>query len=333
VEIRWEILQIHPARPFAISRATTAEKTVILVYIGRGVGEAAVYQSHGDTFEGVLAFLREAQGVLGEDPFDLEGIEARLHRLAAGYTSAKNAVLMALYDHIAQELGVPLYRLLGLSGKPMPTSYTIGLGTPEEMVQDLRAHPDFPVYKIKVGMPNDLEILQELRRHTDKPFRVDANGAWQPKEALRKIHAMADLGVELVEQPVSPEDWEGLAYVTARSPIPVFADESVHTTRDLPHLVGRVDGINIKLAKSGGLREALRMVAVARAFHLRIMLGCMVETSVAITAAAHLASLVDAVDLDGAYLLADDPFEGAWISHGTLHLPQRPGLGIRRRSP
>ncbi len=328
MRLQVETLTVHPARPFAISRATTAEKTVVLVRIGRGVGEAAAYSSHGDTLEGVLAFLKQAEGVLGDDPFDLEGLEQRLHRLAAGHTSAKNAILMALYDHIGQELGVPLYRLLGLSGEAVPTSYTIGLGTPEEMVRDLEAHPEFSVYKIKVGVPGDLELLRELRRHTDKPFRVDANGGWRPKEAVQKIREMADLGVVLVEQPVPPDDLEGLAYVTRHSPIPVIADESVHTSADLPALVGRVDGINIKLAKSGGLREALRMIHIARAFHLRVMLGCMVETSVGITAAAHLASLVDDVDLDGAYLLADDPFEGAWIQDGRIHLPQRPGLGV-----
>ncbi len=331
LKVQVETLTIHPARPFAIARATTREKTVVIVQVGRGLGEAAAYRSHGDTLEGVLAFLQEAEAVLGDDPFALEEIERRLHRLAAGHTSAKNALLMALYDHVGQELGVPVYRLLGLSGTPVPTSYTIGLGTPEEMVRDLKAHPGFPAYKIKVGQPGDLEILQELRRHTEKPFRVDANGAWYPKEAVQKIQRMADLGVELVEQPVPPDDLEGLAYVTTRSPLPVFADESVHTAADLPRLVGRVDGINIKLAKSGGIREALRMVAIARAFHLKVMLGCMVETSLGITAAAHIASLADFVDLDGAYLLADDPFEGAWIQEGHLRVPDTPGLGVRRR--
>ncbi len=332
MQVRIETRTVHPTRPFAISRATTAEKTVIFVRIGRGIGEAAVYSSLGDTLDGVLAFLRQAEEALGDDPFDLEGIEQRLHRLASGYSSAKNALLMALYDHVAQELGVPLYRLLGLSGKPVPTSYTIGLGTPEEMVQDLKAHPEFSVYKIKVGVPGDLELLQELRRHTDRPFRVDANGGWQPKEAVRKIRQMADLGVTLVEQPVPADDLEGLAYVRQHSPLPVIADESVRTSADLPALVGRVDGINIKLVKSGGIREALRMIHIARAFHLRIMLGCMVETSVGITAAAHLASLVDDVDLDGAYLLADDPYEGAWIQEGQIHLPPRPGLGVQPRA-
>ena len=331
MEIQAEIRTIHLKRPFGISRGVTTAKDVILVRIGSGVGEAAPYRFYGDTFEGLLEFLREAEKAIGDDPYRLEEIERSLENIAARNYPAKNAIITALYDHIGKELGLPLYRLLGLSGAPVRTSYTIGLGTIEEMVQDLEAHPDFEVYKIKLGTPQDLEILQALRARTDKPFRVDANAAWTPKEAVRKIEAFADLGVELVEQPVAPDDLEGMAYVTTWSPIPVIADESVLTSRDIPRLVGKVDGINIKLAKCGGIREALRMIHTARAFRLQVMIGCMVETSVGITAAAHIAALADYVDLDGAYLLADDPFQGAEIRGGWIAPPNAPGLGVSLR--
>lgn len=331
MRIETEIRTVHLRRPFGISRGITVAKEVILVRIGEGIGEAAPYRFYGDTLDGLLEFLRRAEEVIGEDPYRLEEIEARLEKLGARNYPAKNAILTALYDHIGKELGLPLYRLLGLSGAAVQTTYTIGLGPVEEMLQDLEAHPEFQVYKIKLGVPEDLEIIRALRERTDKPFRVDANAAWSPKEAVQKARVLAELGVEFIEQPVPPDDLEGLAYVTAHSPIPVIADESVLAARDIPRLVGKVDGINIKLAKCGGIREALRMIHTARAFHMKVMIGSMVETSVGITAAAHIASLADYVDLDGAYLLADDPFVGAEIREGMIGPPNTPGLGVTPR--
>jgi L-alanine-DL-glutamate epimerase-like enolase superfamily enzyme len=238
-----------------------------------------------------------------------------------------------LYDLAGQRLGVPVYRLLGLNPARTPlTSFTIGIDTPEEMARGAReAGRQYPILKIKVGTPRDLENVRAIRDATDATLRVDANAGWTPKAAVQHIAALADYGVELVEQPVAAGDLEGLRFVRERSPLPIFADESCVTVDDVPRLAGVVDGINIKLAKCGGLRNALRMIATARAHHLRVMLGCMVSSSLAITAAAHLSPLVDYADLDGGLLLAADPFAGVRVEAGKLILPDAPGLGVSRR--
>jgi L-alanine-DL-glutamate epimerase-like enolase superfamily enzyme len=191
---------------------------------------------------------------------------------------------------------------------------------------------EYPVLKIKLGTDRDADIVRAVRRAApDKTLRADANAAWTPKHALRMIDVLAEHGVEFVEQPVPAHDLEGLRYVRERSTLPVIADESCVTAADIPRLIGAVDGINIKLSKCGGLREALRMIAAARAHGLLVMAGCMVETSLGVTAAAHFAPLLDFADLDGAALLRDDPYSGATIHGGVIRLPDGPGLGVTPR--
>jgi L-alanine-DL-glutamate epimerase-like enolase superfamily enzyme len=211
------------------------------------------------------------------------------------------------------------------------STFTIGLDTPERIKAKVREADAYPILKVKLGTDRDLEILRAIRDATDKEIRVDANCGWTVKRALQMLPALDEFGVTVLEQPLVPHDIEGLAAVTAHADIPVIADESCLTTVDIPRLVGKVDGINIKLAKCGGLREALRMIAVARAHGMMVMVGCMIESSLGITAAAHLTPLVDIVDLDGAALLADDPFIGATIDAGQVTLPTGAGLGVRRR--
>jgi L-alanine-DL-glutamate epimerase-like enolase superfamily enzyme len=190
---------------------------------------------------------------------------------------------------------------------------------------------DYPVLKIKLGGPQDLEMLQAIRGATARELRVDANCGWTASQAVAMLPVLAEFGVTLLEQPVAPMDHEGFSQVRRHARIPVIADESCVTSRDIPALVGRVDGINIKLAKCGSLREALRMIAIARAHSMMVMIGCMIESSLGITAAAHLTPLVDVVDLDGAALLSQDPFIGATIDGGQVRLPVGPGLGVTRR--
>jgi len=238
----------------------------------------------------------------------------------------------ALHDLVGKRLGVPVYRLWGLDPARAPRStFTIGLDAPDRLRLKVREAEPYPILKIKVGTDRDLEVLQTIRDVTDKEIRVDANGGWTLKQAIAMLPVLEEFGVTALEQPLPPTELRGLAEITRRAEIPVIADESCLVARDIPPLVGCVDGINIKLAKCGSLREALRMIAVARAHGMMVMVGCMIESSICITAAAHFTPLVDLVDLDGAALLAEDPFVGATIDGGQVRLPAGPGLGLRRR--
>jgi L-alanine-DL-glutamate epimerase-like enolase superfamily enzyme len=270
--------------------------------------------------------------MLPDDPFNLEDAERRWENKLRGNAAARAALSSALHDLVGKRLGTPLYRLWGLDPCSAPKStFTIGLDSPERIKAKVVEAEQYPILKVKLGTDRDVEILRAIRDATDKEIRVDANCGWTVKRTIRMLPILDEFGVTVLEQPLPPHDHEGLAAVTAQSDIPVIADESCLTAVDIPPLVGKVDGINIKLAKCGGLREALRMIAVARAHGLTVMVGCMIESSLGITAAAHVTPLVDIVDLDGAALLADDPFVGARIDGGQVTLPSGPGLGVRRR--
>ncbi len=268
---------------------------------------------------------------LGDDPFALEAIERRLHHVLQGHHAAHAAVEMALHDWIGKKLGLPVWKLLGLDRSTIPPScVTLGMAAPEEMERKLETVLDFPRIKVKLGAPGDVENLKRIRARFSGMLQVDANTAWSPADAVRVLRQIEPLGIELVEQPVAREDLDGLRWVRDRSPIPVFADECCHTLRDLGNLKGRCDGVNLKIMKAGGIREMLRMIHAARALGLKIMLGSMVETSLALSAAAQLGPLVDYLDLDGHWLLRDDPFRGAPGERGAITLSDRPGLGVER---
>src|SRR5712692_235056 len=247
--------------------------------------------------------------------------------------AARAALSAALHDLVGKQLGQPVWRLWGLDPARAPrSSFTIGLDTPEKMRQKVFEASSYPILKIKLGTDRDEVILKTVRDATDKPLRVDANAGWTRERALQMLPLLKEQGVEFVEQPLPPDDLEGLAALRRRGILPVVVDESCIVASDIPRLSGVVDGINIKLAKCGSLREALRMIATARAHGMLVMVGCMIETSLGITAAAHFTPLVDAADLDGAALSANDPFVGATIEGGQIRLPTGPGLGVRRRS-
>jgi L-alanine-DL-glutamate epimerase-like enolase superfamily enzyme len=237
----------------------------------------------------------------------------------------------------ASRIGVSLVAgvlaLLGLAGLPLPpTSFTIAITAPDELVARVQAAAAYPILKVKLGTDRDLAIVRTIRETAPRAIiRVDANAAWTPKHALRMIELCLDYGVEFVEQPLPPHDIEGLRFVRDRSPLPIVADESCVVATDVAKLVGVVDGINIKLSKCGGLREALKMIATARAHGMLVMCGCMIETTLGIAAAAHFAPLLDCADLDGAALLKDDPFTGVSIAGGRVALGDAPGLGVSRR--
>ena len=337
LRLSFDVVTLHTRHPFIIARGGRSEYQVVWVRVTdsdgtEGWGEAYPSSYYGESLEGVQAALKRVAAKLPDDPFDLEGAEAALARLIPESAATRAALSEAYHDLVGKRLGVPLWKLWGLNAKDAPrSSFTIGIDEPEKMRQKIAEAASYPVLKIKLGTDRDEAILKTIRDATDKPIRVDANAGWDQAKALRMLPILKDYGVELLEQPLPPEDLDGLAVVSAASDIPVVVDESCLVATDIPKLVGKADGINIKLAKCGSLREALRMIATARAHGMKVMVGCMIETSIAISAAAHFTPLVDFADLDGAALTVDDPFAGASIDGGQIKLPDGPGLGVRRK--
>jgi L-alanine-DL-glutamate epimerase-like enolase superfamily enzyme len=332
-----EFLELRTRHPFIIARGGQSDYRTIWVRLRdgdghEGWGEAAPSRFYGETAETVLAALNVYVAGMPSDPFDIEETERRWATMLRVNASARAALSAALHDLVGKRLGVPVYRLWGLDPAKAPKStFTIGLDTPERIRLKVGEAAQYPILKVKLGTERDVEILRTIRGATDKELRVDANCGWTVKQAIAMLPVLQEFGVTVLEQPLPPDQISGLAAITRRATIPVIADESCRTVEDIPPLVGAVDGINIKLAKCGSLREALRMIAVARAHGLLVMVGCMIESSLGITAAAHFTPLVDIVDLDGAALLATDPFIGAGIEGGQVTLPDGPGLGVRAR--
>lgn len=332
-----EVLSLRTKHPFVIARGGQSDHRTVWVRLtdsegNEGWGEAAPSKYYGETADSVVAALQLYGSILPDDPFHLEEAERRWENKLRGNAAARAALSSALHDLVGKRLNVPVFRMWGLDPCMAPKStFTIGLDAPDRIRAKVKEADQYPILKVKLGTDHDVDILRAIREATDKEIRVDANCGWTVKRTLRMLPVLEEFGVTVLEQPLVPHDLDGLAAVTAQADIPVIADESCLTSVDIPPLVGKVDGINIKLAKCGGLREALRMIAVARAHGLMVMVGCMIESSLGITAAAHFTPLVDIVDLDGAALLADDPFVGATIDGGQVTLPAGAGLGVRRR--
>jgi len=324
---------------WTISRNSSEFKDNVFVRIERagvaGWGEAAPNVRYGQSAEQTEAALEKARPLVeAGDWLQYVSLHERWERAVPEPSCAHAALDIAILDWVGRKLDVPLYRLFGLdAGRAPVTTFSIGIDTPEVIRRKVEEAKDFPVLKIKVGTAGDAEILAAVRDATDRPLRVDANEGWRDKEqALEKILWLQKMGVELIEQPLPAAMIEETAWLRERVEIPIIADEAVKRAGDIPQLAGAYDGINIKLMKSGGLQEALRMIHVARAVGLKVMLGCMIESSVAISAAAHLSPLVDYADLDGNLLIANDPFAGVTVEQGKLILSDRPGLGISERS-
>jgi L-Ala-D/L-Glu epimerase len=334
MNVRQTPLDLRLRHTFRIARGATDVRQNVLVEIeedGRvGRGEAAPIKRYGEDQASAGRAVEEMASRLASSRA-FAGAAARA--AVAGQRSAEAAVDLALHDLAGQRMQAPLYELFGLDPRQgPPTSFTIGLDTPEVVAQKVREASDYEVLKVKMGSDDDREVLTAVRDTTDRLLRVDANEGWTLESARERLPWLQSLGVEFVEQPLPADRLEETRALRRESPLPFYADESVHRAEDIPRLVGAFDGINIKLMKCGGLGEALRMIAVARAHGLKVMLGCMIESSIAITAAAHLLPLVDAADLDGSVLLAHDPFEGAVIAGGRFTLPDRPGLGVKPRA-
>jgi L-alanine-DL-glutamate epimerase-like enolase superfamily enzyme len=340
MKLQHDISVVHTTHPFVIARGGATEHRLIRVRVvdrdgAEGWGEAAPNRFYGETADTALAALaRLAPVVEACDAWMLEDVETEMNRALRFNGSVKSAISAALHDLAGKRLGVPLYKLWGLDPAKSPlSSFTIAIAATDAELRDrVKQAARYPVLKIKLGTDHDETIIRAVRDAApDKVLRVDANAAWSPKHALRMIDVLAECGVEYVEQPVAAHDVDGLRFVRERSKLPVIADESCVVSTDIPRLVGAVDGINLKLSKCGGLREALRIIATARSHGMLVMAGCMIETSLGITAAAHLAPLLDYADFDGAALLADDPYVGATIDGGRIAIPDAPGLGVRPR--
>ena len=329
---------LHLKHPFGVSGFTRKTTPVVLVRIEYqglvGYGEASLPPYLGESQESVHGFIKKIDLSAFQSPEELPEILAYIDGIAPYNHAAKASVDIALHDLLGKIKGKPLYKLWQLSPKETPyTSFTIGIDKPEMLRQKTREAAEYKILKVKLGSSHDQQIIQSIRQVTDKPLRVDANQGWKDKyEALDMIHWLREQQVTLIEQPMPKEQIEDMAWLTQHSPLPTIADEAVQRLNDIEHIKGVYSGINIKLMKSTGLAEARKMIVKARKQDLKIMLGCMTETSCAISAAAQLMSLVDWVDLDGNLLIKNDPFEGVRMQDGKQLLNPLPGIGVRKKT-
>jgi L-Ala-D/L-Glu epimerase len=326
------------AEPFVISRSSDLTAEVVQMAITHdgvtGYGECAPDPHYGESVESALAFIENAAGLLGDDPTRLEAILTRIGELP-GEMAAKCAIDNALHDLLGKLSGQPVWRLFGLDPLPPPTSYTISIDTVEGTADRARRAAGYRALKIKVGGPDDLERVRVVRREApDSMIRVDANEAWTVETTKELCPELVELGVELIEQPLPAAEVDGYRELhTAGLPIPIILDESCHTLPDVARAAGLADGINIKLTKSGGIREAHRMIHAARALGLKVMIGCMNESSLGIAAGVQIAPLVDIVDLDAHLLNSNDAFEGLGFDDGRVIPGPLPGLGVTPLEP
>jgi L-alanine-DL-glutamate epimerase-like enolase superfamily enzyme len=317
------------------SRDTTPVVLTEIQYEGlTGYGEASLPPYLGESQQSVMQFLSKVKLESFDDPFLLDEILAYVDSIEEGNRAAKACVDIALHDLMGKLVDQPLHRLWGINPANTPvTSFTIGIDTPEVVKMKTEEAARFKVLKVKLGGGNDREMIDTVRSVTDVPIYVDVNQGWTDKQqALDMTHWLAEQGVEFVEQPLPKTAVEDLAWLTSKSPLPIIADEAFQRLGDVADFQGVYSGINIKLMKSTGLREAQKMITVARALGMKVMIGCMTETSCAVSAAAQLSPLVDWADLDGNLLISNDLYEGVKVIDGKLTLNNLPGIGIRKRT-
>ena len=328
----YELQLRHVFTVATYSRTTTPDVQVEIEYDGIiGYGEASMPPYLGQTVKSVLAFLQKVDLGQFSDPFQLEDILAYVDSLSPGDTAAKAAVDIALHDLVGKLLQAPWYRIWGLDKEKAPsTTFTIGIDTADVVRQKTEECAElYNILKVKLGRDNDKEMIKAIRSVTDLPIAVDANQGWKDRQyALDMIHWLKEQGIVMVEQPMPKEQLDDIAWVTQQSPLPVFADESVQRLKDVPSLKGAFTGINIKLMKCTGMREAWKMLTLARALDMKVMVGCMTETSCACSAAAQLSPAVDFADLDGNLLISNDRFKGMEVVGGKITLSDLPGIGV-----
>ena len=335
MKLSWEPYELQLRHVFTVasySRTTTPDVQVKIEYDGfTGYGEASMPPYLGQTVQSVCSFLEKVDLSQFADPFCIDDILTYVDSLSPGDTAAKAAVDIALHDLVGQLLGQPWYRIWGLDAAKAPdTTFTIGIDTADVVREKTReCASQFNILKVKVGLENDMEMIRAIRDVTMLPLAVDANQGWKDREkALEEIFWLKEQGIVMVEQPMPKERIDDNAWLTERSPLPIFADEAIQRLKDIPSIKGAYTGINIKLMKCTGMREAWEMANYAHAEGMRVMVGCMTETSCAVTAAAQLSPIVDFADLDGNLLISNDRFRGMEVVNGKITLPDRPGLGL-----
>lgn len=328
----YELKLRHVFTVATYSRTTTPDVQVEITYDGvTGYGEASMPQYLGQTVQSVTAFLQKVDLSQFNDPFQLEDILAYVDSLSPGDTAAKAAVDIALHDLVGKLLGAPWYKIWGLNKDKAPsTTFTIGIDTADVVKQKTRECANqFNILKVKLGRENDKEMIETIRSVTDLPITVDINQGWKDKEkAIDEIFWLKEHGIVMVEQPMPKELRDDIAWLTEKSPLPIFADEAIQRLKDIKNVAGAYSGINIKLMKCTGMHEAWKMLNYARAIGMKVMVGCMTETSCAVSAAAQLSPAVDFADLDGNLLISNDRFKGMEVVKGKITLPDRPGIGV-----
>lgn len=329
----YELQLRHTFTVASYSRKTTPDVQVKIEYDGfTGYGEASMPPYLGQSVETVTKFLQKVNLEQFKDPFQTDDILTYVDGIGEGDTAAKAAVDIALHDLVGKLMGEPWYRIWGLNpGKTPNTTFTIGIDAPDVVREKTTECADkFKILKVKVGLDNDEQMIRAIREVTDLPVAVDANQGWKDREkALDEIFWLKEHGVVMVEQPMPKERLDDNAWLTERSPVPIFADEAIQRLKDIPSIKGAYAGINIKLMKCTGIREAWKMLNYARAEGMKVMVGCMTETSCAVSAAAQLSPAVDFADLDGNLLISNDRFEGMTVVDGKITLPDRPGIGLK----
>lgn len=330
-------LELRHVFTIAISSRTTTPVVLTEIACGglTGYGEASMPPYLGETQETAAAFLSKVDLSRYPDPLQLETILADIDAIAPGNPAAKASVDIALHDLAGKLMNRPWYDIWGFDKARAPfTSFTIGIDTPDVVRQKVREAAEYKVLKVKLGRDNDKEMIETIRSVTDKPITVDANQGWTDRQkALDMIHWLKERNVLLVEQPMPKEVVDDMAWITERSPLPTIADEFCQRLPDVRRAYGVFSGINIKLMKCTGMREAHKMLLVARSLGMKVMLGCMTETSCGISAASHLSPMVDWADLDGALLIKNDVFAGTTIVDGKVTLSDRPGIGVTKIAP
>jgi len=327
-------LQLKHAFTLATSsRTTTPVMLVELEYDGlTGYGEASMPPYLGESHETVTKFLKKVDLSVFNDPFQMEEILEYVDNIEPENRAAKACIDIALHDLVGKIMGQPWYKIWGLNPDDTPvTSFTIGIDTTEMIVKKTKEAAEFKILKVKMGRDNDKELVETIRSVTDVPLCVDVNQGWKDKhQALDMIHWLKEKGIVFVEQPIPKEQIDDMAWLTANSPLPTVADEAFQRIHDIPKFKDVYSGINIKLMKSTGMREAKKMIDVAQTLDMKVMIGCMTETSCAVTAASQLSPLVDWADLDGPLLIKNDIFEGMKVINGKVTLNDWPGIGIRK---
>ena len=335
--LRYKAYELHLKHVFTLASGSRSTTPVMLTELEFenivGYGEASMPPYLGENHETARSFLSKVDLTQFESPFLMEDILTYVDQLVPGNYAAKASVDIALHDLVGKIMKQPWYKIWGLNPDRTPnTSFTIGIDKPEVVKTKVREAAPYKILKVKLGQGNDKEMIQAVRSETDKPICVDINQGWTDRiMALEMSHWLKDQGVVFIEQPMSKASVDDIAWLTQNSPLPIIADEAIQTISDFRNVQGAYSGINVKLMKCGGLRAAYIMIKMARALGMKVMIGCMTETSCAVSAAAQLSPLADWADLDGNLLIDNDVFEGVTINDGKIILPDRPGIGIRQR--